>query len=307
MWLWVGLGICFGLYVLFVIIPAFVMSVCAFRGKHKGNAALVAFGTKDEKEACFEVPENCSLQDVYVDSEDGTRLHGRYIDAGFDKTVLFLHGYKVSAARNFQNQFPFFLKEQMNLLAADERGHGKSGGNKCYLGMKEEEDVIAWVQFLKKNNPNRKLYVYGISMGSTAMAFAAGRLTRTDVSGMILDCGFTSLYDQFARELKKRHIPKFLVLGWLVIFSKMLQKVDIRRSVKKTLGATDIPAFFIHGEQDNAVSAECGRANYEACASEKELWIVPGAIHANAFLVGGDDVKQKLHDFINKTNGKQGD
>lgn len=46
-----------------------------------------------------------------------------------------------------------------------------------------------------------------------------------------------------------------------------------------------IPVLFIHGDEDRYVPVWMTYSNYEACAAEKELYIVHGAAHALAFLM----------------------
>ena len=52
----------------------------------------------------------------------------------------------------------------------------------------------------------------------------------------------------------------------------------------EALKNTDIPVLFIHGTDDRFVPVEMTYENYKACASEKQLLIVPGAGHAMSYM-----------------------
>ena len=61
-----------------------------------------------------------------------------------------------------------------------------------------------------------------------------------------------------------------------------------------------IPVLFIHGDKDDYVPMWMTIKNYEACAAQKELYIVQGAGHALAFSKDMKEGKKVIGNFIEK-------
>lgn len=64
-----------------------------------------------------------------------------------------------------------------------------------------------------------------------------------------------------------------------------------------------IPVLFIHGTDDKFVPVEMTYENYKACASEKELLIVPGAGHGMSYLTDKGKYERELTIFWKKCDG----
>ena len=60
------------------------------------------------------------------------------------------------------------------------------------------------------------------------------------------------------------------------------------------------PVLFIHGEQDDYVPFNMLQKNYDACASEKEMLVVPEAEHANSYKINPELYWNKVEEFTNK-------
>ena len=91
---------------------------------------------------CAEQP----MQDRYIKSHDGLRLHAKYLPAKAAKrTVLLAHGYKGSGFGDFANMAKFLHENQCNLLFIDQRCCGESEGNYISFGAMEKWDVQRWV------------------------------------------------------------------------------------------------------------------------------------------------------------------
>jgi fermentation-respiration switch protein FrsA (DUF1100 family) len=55
-------------------------------------------------------------------------------------------------------------------------------------------------------------------------------------------------------------------------------------STTAALANATVPVLFIHGTDDNFVPIEMTYENYKACASEKILFVVPGASHGMSYI-----------------------
>ena len=71
-------------------------------------------------------------------------------------------------------------------------------------------------------------------------------------------------------------------------------------SAEEMLKKAKIPVLLIHGEDDGFVPCEMSRRNYEACASEKEILIVPGADHGMSYMTDTPKYVATFKGFLQK-------
>ena len=72
------------------------------------------------------------------------------------------------------------------------------------------------------------------------------------------------------------------------------------KDTREFLPKAAVPALFCHGTADRTVPLSQGLKNYEACACEKEKYIVQGAGHTLCYLYGGKEAAFQLDQFIQK-------
>ena len=120
------------------------------------------------------------------------------------------------------------------------------------------------------------------------------------MKALVDDCGFTCVYDLQVLTAKKRHLPGWLMMPLVILFTKCFFGIDIRCSTENALKNSKRPVFFIHGAKDDAVPVSWEQRNYEACGSVKEQMIVKDAGHAVAYIASGDEGKERLRAFIQK-------
>ena len=70
-----------------------------------------------------------------------------------------------------------------------------------------------------------------------------------------------------------------------------------------TLKNCHIPVLFIHGENDAFVPVSMTYENYEACAGEKDILIVPGALHGTSYVIDMEGYQEKVLSFFEKYDG----
>ena len=123
---------------------------------------------------------------------------------------------------------------------------------------------------------------------------------REDMLTVILDCGYASPYDQLSSEMKKRRLPRILMMPTLLLLARIRPGLNLRTKLSAPLSRTRVPALFLHCEGDKVVPPAQLEENYAACASEKERILVPGGSHTTAFLAGGDEVKRRILAFTER-------
>ena len=103
--------------------------------------------------------------------------------------------------------------------------------------------------------------------------------------GMLADCGFTSPWEIIRHVAKADfHLPAFPLLWLLDLWCRALAGFSLKEAdTRKALGSSSLPVLFLHGKEDKFVPVSMTEENYRACRGEKDLYLVPGAAHAQSY------------------------
>lgn len=239
-----------------------------------------------------------------ITSTDGLRIGGIYIPAAkpTNKVALIAHGYNGS----LRDMAPFaklFHDLEFNILVADARGHGTSDGNYIGFGWHERMDYLQWInQVIDKYGENCEIVLFGISMGGTTVLNVSGEVLPEQVKAIVEDCGFSSVEEEITYQLKTMYkLPKFplvQITSWITKLKAgyWFEEASSLEQVKKN----QTPTLFIHGEDDDFVPTSMVYDLYEANASPKELYIVPGAKHAYAYVMNKGKYRHVVSTFLKK-------
>ena len=170
--------------------------------------------------------------------------------------VIYLHGNSSSRCEAF-SEVPFLLPKNITLFSFDFCGCGKSEGEYISLGYYEQEDVNCVIEYLKKTNKVSKIALWGRSMGAvTALLYASKNQNK--ISAMILDSGFFSLKILINELVEtKINLPQFFIDQMLKSVKKTVkEKANFNMDEIEPylyIKNCKIPAFFIHGSNDEFV------------------------------------------------------
>ena len=149
---------------------------------------------------------NCTTQGVKAGDEvitsDGIRIAGWYIPAGDGApprapTIILVHGY--GSNKSGILHYAPGLHEHFNLVAFDERNGGRSTGTQTTLGVLEQRDVRAIIDWVERTKHPTHLGVFGNSMGAAAAIGEARHDSR--VKALALDSMHTRIVYQFEQRL----------------------------------------------------------------------------------------------------------
>ena len=239
-------------------------------------------------------------EDIYIESHDGLKLHGVYLNVNPEtrKLILMFHGYR-SSFRDFACAYEYYAQLGFNMIVVDQRSHGLSEGKFITYGVLERYDVVSWLEYAKQKYPeNNDIYIDGISMGASTVLMASDLVT--GVKGIIADCGYTSAKDIITCVAKGMHVPAFFVhpLGFM---ARIFCGIDYTYSTVDSLKKTNIPVIFVHGLSDDFVPAYMTEENYQVCNSKKTMVLVENAPHGYSFLIDEKRVKNELERFFNES------
>lgn len=141
--------------------------------------------------------EGLAWEPVALLTEDGVPLVGWWMPADAtpadNGTVLFLHGYSDNRAQSLEVA-PFLLRAGYNVLTFDFRAHGESGGDFTTVGVLEQRDVDAaldWLAARPAFPQDPPVALFGWSMGGATGILAAVHDPRVDA--VVSDSTFTDV------------------------------------------------------------------------------------------------------------------
>ena len=196
--------------------------------------------------------------------------------------VLLVHGYK-SDNSALMSYGAAYDEKGYNTLLPDNRAHGESEGKYIGMGWLDKEDLKQWISWITEQDSQAEIVVHGVSMGGAATMMLSGE-NPDHVIAYVEDCGYTSVWDIFASELKKRFsLPPFPVL----YFSTAVAKAEAGYSFGEASSMDEVkkcqkPMLFIHGGKDDFVPASMVYALFDQAECRKDLYIAEGAGHAES-------------------------
>lgn len=246
-----------------------------------------------------------ALRDTFITSPDGIRMHAYYAHASRPKkeTAVIIHGYTDCAVRMFHIGYLYNHDLDYNILIPDLRYSGLTGGKAIQMGWFDRKDVMQWIDLTPSFfGDSIQTVVHGISMGAATTMMLSGEMLPANVKCFIEDCGYTSVWDQFEKELKEQFgLPAFPLLhvsSWLCDM-KLGWNFKEASSVMQ-VAKCKLPMLFIHGDSDKFVPTYMVHKVYEAKPQPKELWIVPKTAHAKSYKNYPDEYTTKIRIFTEK-------
>jgi len=230
------------------------------------------------------------FQDVTRVDPDGHKLHAVYAPAKdpatAQGTAIVVHGYTdnhlvfMYLVKMYRDEFNY------NVMVPDLEYHGYSEGEAAQMGWLDRLDVEDWAVMAHDIFKNDFMVVHGVSMGAATTMMMSGDDLPPYIRAFVEDCGYSSAWDQFAHNLKDSfHLPPFPILNSASIVTKRRYGWGFKEaSSVNQLAKCDRPMLFIHGDADDFVPVDHVYKNYAAkVKGYKELYIVPGAVHANSY------------------------
>ena len=245
------------------------------------------------------------VQNYTLVGEDGDMLTAHYLPAAeqSDRWVLCSHGYRSRGMREFRLMAKFYHDLGYHVLMVDHRASGDSEGTHITFGKKESEDVLRWLDWIRKTqNADARVILHGVSMGSaTVMMLSDREEILPNVKFIVADCGYTSVEDEFSSVLGGTRLPQRTLIASVSAINRAVsgfafRDVEPRAHVQKAI----VPILFIHGDADNFVPTRMSLENYEACTSEKSLLLVSGAAHAESYPTDSAAYESAVKQFMER-------
>ena len=221
--------------------------------------------------------------DLTLTTSDGETL-GAWLfpgQAGMPAAVV-MHGNNGSRSRS-RKTIELLVKKGCTVLAVTLRAHGDSTGSINDIGWSARKDLIAAVDYLEKEFPNRKIIVCGRSMSSAAAIFAARELGER-VAGYWLEQPYNSLETAAWRRLQQQLPPVFDVAAFagMRLWSTALLPVSLGE-IAPSRCICDVPEncplVILSGDADTNLPLDDVNELFEQVRNRAKLVVFPGAGH----------------------------
>lgn len=225
-------------------------------------------------------------EDAGITSADGLALRGEafYAPESTHRWLLAIHGYN-SNKESMRHIASAYGLAGWNVLTPDMRAHGESEGTYIGMGWLDRQDILLWLDYIISLDPEAEIVLHGVSMGAATVMMTAGEDLPENVKGIVEDCGYTSVWDIFADELSALYrLPSFPILNVTEQVARVRAGYGFREaSALEQVKKARVPILFIHGSEDNFVHTEMVYPLYDACPTAKDLLVVEGAGHGQAY------------------------
>lgn len=247
-------------------------------------------------------------EDLEIISKDNLRLKAWYVPAEKEtkRFAICVHGHNCNGPDECSHLLPFYHSTMgFNYLLPDLRGHGRSDGNLIGFGALDFKDIKLWIDYLvERFGDDIEIVLHGISMGAATVMLVNNNNPQKQVKVIVEDCGYTDAFEQVSETMKGmglRHTSDFFA-GITNIYCRKLSKYDLKKDATPlgTMQNAVNPVIFIHGEEDALVPFEMCKRLYNACPTDKEMFAVPGAVHAYSYYDAKEEYDRRVKAFIEK-------
>lgn len=234
------------------------------------------------------VPVDLSVEDVWLRTADGVRLHAWWITApGAEFAFLAFHGNAASIVARVPT-YRFLAGVPVHVLAVEYRGYGRSSGVPSEAGLyRDAEAAYDWLVREKQIAP-RRVIAFGQSLGT---AVAVELATRREVGGVVVEAPFAST------RAVARHLYWFLPgLGYFL-------RTEFDTGAK--LDRVHAPLLVVHCASDPVLPIALGEEVFRRAREPKMFLRIEGHCHEEAAQVAPERYRATLHQFLAAVAARQ--
>lgn len=255
-------------------------------------------GPKFYKQALTKTPE-VSYSVVTLKTKNGIPIEAWYCrpDTISKGTVILFHGLMSNKGDVLDEAYEF-RNRGYNIMLADVRNHGNSGGNTTTMGYRESEEVkLAYDHILQTGEKN--IVLWGTSMGAVEIIKAVSEF-QLKPAGIIIEMPFRSLQTHLKGRARILGFPSqpfaFLTTFWIGAergFNGFgFQTTKYARNI-------NCPVLEQYGAKDEVVLKNEIDAIYNAIASvNKRLVVYEDAVHESFFRKDPSTWRKEVEAFL---------
>jgi fermentation-respiration switch protein FrsA (DUF1100 family) len=211
----------------------------------------------------FDVPDPPpGVKERWITTEDGVRLNAWYVEvARTAPTLVWSHGNGGNIAGR-SDVLLALAAHDLNVLAYDYRGYGKSAGQPDEAGVYRDA-LAAYDSAHRHGAPAARIICFGESLGGAVSIDLAGK---RPCAGVAVVSTFTTMRD----------------VAWSH-FGPLSLLVGDRFNALRRVHSLAVPIFIAHGDRDEVVPFALGQELFAAANHPKRFLRVAGAHHNDVF------------------------
>jgi uncharacterized protein len=237
-------------------------------------------------------------EEVHFETDDGLRLAGWLIPAVRDtrSIVILMHGFTGHRLPELAAFVPW-LQRRYHVLQFDFRGHGDSQPSRVTMGLDERRDVAAAVRFCDERGYG-PIALMGISMGASIAILAAPDLP---VAAVVADAAYADLRHPIANRLRELGYPLASAGARAILFgARRRVGTALLSPIERVGGIAPRALLLVAPREDRLIRAEQSVCLYEAANEPKELFVVDGAGHGEAWATAGVAYEERVLGFLDR-------
>lgn len=217
-------------------------------------------------------------------------------------TVILVHGL----GGNRLNTYPIaeiFLNQGYNVVAYDQRSSGENTAKYTTFGYLESEDLKDYINYVKEENKDNKLVVWGSSFGGATVGIALGdEKVNEVVDNVILDCPVSNMEYMIKVQLEIMNIG--IPTNYLLYTGNMVNKMKLGfgysdADVTRYTSKTTVPILIFNSKIDEVTPYFMGEDIYNSIPhNNKKLVTVDDSEHANISLNHREEYENEILNFI---------
>jgi pimeloyl-ACP methyl ester carboxylesterase len=274
--------------ILFVVLPvgaSYLITNSRFRFPERGPKTPESVGL--------------SVTDAEFTAMDGIPLRGWWNPGDPSRPVIiFVHGLNRSRLELLERASES-SKRGYGVLLFDLRNHGASGKAYTTIGIFESRDVCAASQWVRQNVGTRPQVLWGVSMGASSAILATKQCP--GFAAIVSDSSFVSFRDTVSHHLRLFfRLPSFPIANLIVAITALRMGFDPDDGdVEAVVHNLNIPIMFIAGTADRRMPPALAERMFNSSPNAlKELLVIPGATHGEAFRADRETYLSSVYRFL---------
>lgn len=243
-------------------------------------------------------------QEIHFTSKAGNvPLQGWLIptNSSQKKIVIFAHGYGDNRS-NLEAVLPMahaLYKKGISSLLFDFRNSGKSGGNMTTVGIDEQKDLLAAIEFAQAKG-YKKIGLMGFSMGASTSIIASAQSDQ--VQAVVADSPFSDLKPYLSMNLPVwSGLPSFFnpiiltMAEWIGLDMTQVRPIEAVKQMRNT------PLFLIHTKKETSIPS-IHSVRLASLHDQKitQLWLTPGNKHVESYSKKPQEYIKRVTAFFEK-------
>lgn len=188
----------------------------------------------------------------------------------------------------------------MNVLAVDQRAHGKSEGHVITFGIWERRDCLAWIRYINDRfGKETPIILSGLSMGAATVIMTTALPLPENVQCVLADSPYSAPDEIIKSVCKDMHIPPAIAYPFIQFAARTLGGFNLEQcSAVSAAEVSPVPILLLHGEEDRFVPYSMSEQIDEASYDTTKLVLFKDAGHGLSYIVDPAGYEKAVFEFL---------